>query len=132
MLKSHTSKVLAVAGVLGVAAFGTFAVGADAKSASLLPMPCSNGTPASAVFARQGANYRIGMGASGSGSLGTWHATEIDNATNVLIDDTYTMTVPQWEILSFATLAKGNHSLAIHMENLTTGETCDTTITTKV
>ena len=132
MLKSRTSKVLSVAGVFAVAAFGTFAVGADAKSASLLPMPCSNGTAAHAVFARQGANYRIGMGASGDGSLGTWHATEIDNSNNVLIDDTYTMTIPQWDIISFATLVKGNHSLVIHMENLTTGETCDTTITTKV
>jgi hypothetical protein len=132
MLKSRTSELFALAGVLGVAAFGTFAVGADAKSASLLPMPCTNGTAASAVFSRQGANYRIGMGASGAGSLGTWHATEIDNGTNVLIDDTFTFDIPQWDILSFATLAKGNHSLAVHMENLTTGETCDTTITTKV
>ncbi|MDT4290140.1 hypothetical protein RO575_11275 [Methylomonas sp. MO1] len=107
---------------------------AAAKSVTLLPVVCSQGTPTAAVFQKQGALFsNLGFNGGSVGVPGIWHTTITDNQTTLLLDFTDTNERPAPSIfLASVTLPKGTHLLTYHSENLNTGETCDFLINSKV
>jgi hypothetical protein len=124
----------ALTAVVGMAAaVAVTAIPASAKSAGIIPMPCTGTTAGGMVYAKQGADFRLGLSFGGPGAeLGRWHATIIDNGTTVLMDDTMPYAVPNLQILTFASLAKGTHSLVFTGVDIDNGETCTGTIVAKV
>ena len=119
---------------IGIASIAVFMESATAKSVTLLPVKCSQGTPTSAVFQKQGAVFsNLGFNGGSIGVPGIWHTTITDNQTTLLLDFTDTSERPAPSIfLASVTLPKGTHLLTYHSENLNTGETCDFLINSKV
>lgn len=118
---------LALAGALGLAATDV----AEAKSVSLIPAACSNGTAAHVVYLSSGSKATLGFGSNAVASLGTWHIVISDNGT-ALLDRTLVASVPAWSLSTQRTLAKGTHFIEIVADNLSTGETCTYALTNKV
>lgn len=118
---------LAFAGALGIAAADV----AEAKSVSLIPASCSNGTAAHIVYLSSGSKATLGFGSNSVASLGTWHIVISDNGLP-LLDRTLIASVPAWSLSTQRTLAKGTHFIEIAAENETTGELCTYALTNKV
>jgi hypothetical protein len=105
---------------------------AAAKSVTLLPIACDQGTPTYAVFQKQGSQFILGFRGGAVGGNGFWHTTITDNKTVVLLDYTDDLVRPSPSITTGLTLPKGTHLLDYESVNSTTGETCSFLITTKV
>jgi hypothetical protein len=118
---------LAFAGALGIAATDV----AEAKSISLIPVSCSNGTPASMIYLSSGSKVTVGFSTSSASSAGQWHVVVNDNGT-ALLNYTTPGIVPALSVSTQRTLAKGGHLLELTAENLTNGELCTYALTNKV
>jgi len=117
--------IAAAASLTGLAA-GT----AQAKSVSLLPTSCTQGTAAHMVYLSAGSKVTLGFGSSSSASYGSWHIVITDNDAVALNYTTVAST--SWSVSTNRTLTKGVHVLALNAESLTTGEVCTLTVTNKV
>jgi hypothetical protein len=130
--KTPVRRALAVVATMA-AALAVTAVPASAKAAGIVPMPCTGTTAGGIVYAKQGADFRLGLSFSGPGAgLGRWQGSIVDNGTAVLLDYTMPFAAPNLQILTFATLAKGTHSLVFTAVDIDNGETCTGTIVAKV
>ncbi|MEQ1701204.1 MAG: hypothetical protein ABMA25_13910 [Ilumatobacteraceae bacterium] len=118
---------LALTGAFGIAAAGV----AEAKSVSLIPASCSNGTATHIVYLASGSKATLGFGSNSVASLGTWHIVISDNGLP-LLDRTLVASVPAWSLSTQRTLAKGTHFIEIVADNQSTGETCTYSLTNKV
>lgn len=129
-MNKTSMKTLATATLL--IALGGLTEPAAAKSITRLPASCGAGTAGYGIFQKQGKQFTVGFGASGPGSVGTWHVRVTDNGSAALIDGTYDIAVPAWSASTSLTLGKGGHALVYQADNLTTGESCVLTTFTKV
>jgi len=119
----------------GLTAVGALALGAahtaEAKSVSLVPVPCTQGTAAHMVYLSSGSKVTVGFGSNDINSLGRWHVVVTDNGASML-DYTLNAGVPAWSVSTTRTLTKGGHLLELTAENLTNGEVCTYSVQNKV
>ncbi|MEQ1559470.1 MAG: hypothetical protein ABL933_11110 [Methyloglobulus sp.] len=116
--------------ILSVAAFVEPAM---AKSVTLIPVTCSDGTPTAAVFQKQGSLLsNIGFNGGNVGPLRFWHTTITDNDAVTLLNynGTFAQSAPQI-LLASTKLPKGVHVIKYHAE-ADTGAVCDFQTVTKV
>ena len=127
-MKRLASTIAAVA-ITATAASALVAAPASAKAVSFAPMTCSAGSAASAIIQKQGAQFQLGFSTN---APGRWHVVITDGPTSTLTDYTSPSPTGGLNLITFAKLPKGVHFIGVAGTNLTTGESCTTTIGAKV